>query len=412
MYMIQRGNAARTRATALLIFALAATGCARSATGIKPPVPVVPAAKAATRTVEPRVVLSGVVAPLQNVAITSDLQEPAASVPVNEGDVVRQGQLLVQLNVADLQAQLDAADRAASEADAKVTQTQYQAQYAISSGNDQVRNAQAQLNLAQSMLSSDEQLEAKGYISEQALESQRTAVAQAQAALNTAVENQRQNGDHNQGLQLANIKAAQAAAASAHAQADSIRAQIAKGTIVAPVDSVVVNRNINPGEYPGTRQIFTLQEVSSVYAALSAFGGQISGIAPGKEVTVSSPALPGKHFTGRVVAVLSPTSPSAAGFVVKIVIPNPNSTLRPGMTVSGAVSKEAVTGVAVPVSAFVDDTHQTLFTIDGDNKAHITQVTELANDTRYAVVSGVPDGTTVMTNGTLTISDGQQVKVQ
>ncbi|MBV8170853.1 MAG: efflux RND transporter periplasmic adaptor subunit [Candidatus Eremiobacteraeota bacterium] len=411
--MTRRKSAAHaSAAVTLAIIAITAPGCAKSTGGLKAPVPVVPAAKATTRTVQPKVVLSGVVAPLQNVAITSDLQEPAASVPVNEGDVVRAGQVLVALSTADLQAQLEAAQRAASEADAKVAQTQYQAQYAISSGNDQVRNAQAQLDFAQSQLRSDEQLESKGYIAEQTLQQQRTAVAQAQAALNTAVENQHQNGNQSQGLQVANIRAAQAAAASAHAQADSISAQIAKATIVAPVDSVVVNRNINPGEYPGTRQIFTLQEVSSVYVALNAFGGQIAGIAPGKLVSVQSPALPGKHFSGRVVAVLSPTSPTSAGFVVKIVIPNAHRILMPGMTVNGDVSKQSVTGVTVPVGAFIDDTHQTLYTIDGDDKAHITQVTELANDSRYAVVTGVPDGTTVMTNGTLTISDGQQVKVQ
>jgi multidrug efflux pump subunit AcrA (membrane-fusion protein) len=373
------------------------SGCARSASTLKSPPPLVPAEKAAVRTVQPVVSLSGVVAPLQNVAITNTLEEPADAVLVNEGDVVQRGQVLARLSVADLQAQLD-------EANAKTVQTKYQAQYAIASGSDAVRAAQAQLNLAQSTLHRDQQLLSQGYISAQEVQTQQTQVAAAQAALNTAIENQRANGDQQAGLQQANVQAAVAAAASA-------QAQIAKAAIVAPVDGVVVNRNINPGEYPGTRQIFTLQEISSVYASLNAFGGQIAGIPKGATVALTSPAVPGKSFTATVVAVLPPTTPSAAGFIVKVVIPNPKRMLLPGMTVAARVAKQPVTGVAVPVGAFIDDTHQTLYTVDNDGKVHIVNVQPLAQSATYAVVQGLPSGTTVVTDGTLAISDGQQVQL-
>jgi HlyD family secretion protein len=394
------------------MLALFISGCSRGPAGLKVSAPIVPAQTAAVRTVQPVVSLSGVVAPLQNVGITSDLLEPAATVAVNEGDVVRRGQLLAQLSTTDLQAQLDAAQRAAAEADAKTVQSRYQAQYAISSGGDQVRSAQAQLQLAESTLQRDQQLLGQGYISAQDVQIQETQVTAARQALNSALENQRANGNQDKGLQQANVAAAIAAAQSAHSQAEALQAQIAKATIVAPVEGVIVNRNLNPGEYPGARQIFTLQEVSSVYAALNAFGGQISGISKGGIVVLTSPSVPGKRFAARVVAVLSPTTPTSAGFIVKVEIPNPQRALLPGMTVSAKVSKQTVTGVSVPVGAFIDDTHQTLLTIDGDKKAHITPVVELARGTNYAVVTGINSGTLVVSDGTLSVSDGQQVQVQ
>ncbi|HME81889.1 MAG TPA: efflux RND transporter periplasmic adaptor subunit [Candidatus Eremiobacteraceae bacterium] len=390
---------------------LTAAGCAHNTTTLKTPAPLVPIEKTAVRTVQPVLSLSGLVAPLQNVAITSDLTEPAAAVLVNEGDVVQRSQVLARLSIADLQAQLDAADRAAAEADAKATQTKYQAQYAIASGGDQVRSAQAQLDLAESTLHRDQMLFGQGYISAQEVQTQQTNVAAAQAVLATAKENQLANGDQRQGMQQANIQAAIAAAASAHAQAEQVQAQIAKATIVAPVDGVVVNRNINPGEYPGTRQIFTLQEISSVYAALNAFGGQIAGIPKGATVTLTSVALPGQRFNATVVAVLPPTSPTSAGFIVKVVIPNPKRALLPGMTVAANVAKQSLSGVTVPVGAFIDDTHHTLFTVDNNDTAHISQVVEIARGTRYAVVKGLPSGVNVVTDGTLAISDGQQVQI-
>jgi multidrug efflux pump subunit AcrA (membrane-fusion protein) len=391
--------------------ALLASGCSHSAPTLKSPAPLVPVQKAAVRTVEPAVSLSGLVAPLQNVTMGSDLQEAATAVLVNEGDVVHRGQVLARLSTADLQAQLDAAQRAAAEADAKAVQAKYQAQFAISSGGDQVRSAKAQLDLAESTLQRDRQLLAQGYVSAQEVQTQQTQVAAAQAALATAIENQRVNGDQREGLQRANVEAAIAAAASAHAQAESLQAQLAKTTIVAPVDGIVVNRNLNPGEYPGTRQIFTLQEISSVYASLNAFGGQIVGIPKGATVTLTSPAAPGKSFAAKVVAVLPPSTPTSAGFIVKVVIPNPKSVLLPGMTVAARVAKQPVSGVTVPVGAFIDDTHQTIYTVDNDNKAHITNVQQLARSTQYAVVQGLPSGTIVVTDGTLAISDGQQVQL-
>jgi multidrug efflux pump subunit AcrA (membrane-fusion protein) len=149
-----------------------------------------------------------------------------------------------------------------------------------------------------------------------------------------------------------------------------------------------------------------------LYAALNAFGSQLAGINPGDPVSVSSPSVPGKTFQGHVVAILSPTAPTAAGFVVKILIPNPQRTLLPGMTVSATVRKRPVTGVSIPASAFVDDTHQTILTIDADKKAHLTKVTELARDANYAVVTGIASGALVVSNGTLAVADGQQVEVQ
>ena len=112
--MLHISQARRRAAGAFAMLVIAASGCAKSNGGLKAPVPVVAASFATTRTVHPTAQLSGVVAPLQNIAISSDLQEPAASVPVNEGDVVRAGQVLVRLSTADLEAQLESAQRAAA----------------------------------------------------------------------------------------------------------------------------------------------------------------------------------------------------------------------------------------------------------------------------------------------------------
>jgi HlyD family secretion protein len=377
----------------------------------EPPPPAVKTATATQRTVHPAITLSGIIAPLQNVAITTALQEPTEAVFVNEGDPVKAGEVLARLNTADLSAN-------ANQASAHLEQTQYQANLSISQGGDQVRSAQAalaqaksNLNLAQANLQRDEQLLAQGYIAQQAVDTQRTLVdvgqkqvVAAQAALSQAIENQQANGTQSQGMQRANVDQASAAL-------QQIQAQIGRADIVSPINGVVVNRNLNPGEYPGTRQIFTLQEVDNVYAELNAFGSQVASIGQGAATTLVSPAVPQRTFAGRVVAILSPTSPNSASFIVKVKIPNEQQMLRPGMTVTAKVSAPARSGIAVPVNAFLDDTHQTVMTVH-DGTAHVSNVAEVAEDQNWAVVTGLPAGSVVIANGQAGVADGQKVAVR
>jgi HlyD family secretion protein len=393
---------------AACLFTLA--GCAQKSQPATPP-PVVKVVAAAARTIHPLIELSGIVAPLQNVALTTSLQEPTEAVYVNEGDYVHAGQILARLNTADLSANAD-------QAQAHLEQTQYQATLALGQGSDQVRSAQAalaqaraNLALAQMTLQRDQSLLTQGYISQQDVDTARTqvdvdlkAVVAAQAALSQAVENEQANGTQRQGMQKANVDQAAAAV-------QQVEAQIDRADIVSPIDGIVVNRNLNPGEYPGTRQIFTLQEINNVYAELNAYGSQVAGIATGSPATMTSPALPRDSFGGKVVAVLSPTTPNSSGFIVKVRVANPRRILQPGMTLTARVQAPSQHGIAVPVNAFLDDTHQTVMIVR-DGAAHVTAVTEIAEDPSFAIVTGVPTGTSVVANGQIGLTDGEKVAVR
>src|SRR6202041_2143248 len=96
------------------------------------------------------------------------------------------------------------------------------------------------------------------------------------------------NGTTTSGLQGETIASVQADEVTEMGLANGLRVSISKAAIVSPIDGVVVNRNINPGEYPGTRQIFTLQETDKVYAVLNGSGGQIVGVQTGSPVKIVS----------------------------------------------------------------------------------------------------------------------------
>ena len=86
-----------------MIVAGCAGGAHRAATVSRLAGPAaIPTATAAPATVHPTVQIAGIVAPYQNVSISSSLSEPTDSVAVIEGDVVRRGQTLAVLDTTDL----------------------------------------------------------------------------------------------------------------------------------------------------------------------------------------------------------------------------------------------------------------------------------------------------------------------
>ena len=436
------------RSLAALAFVAAiatASGCAHRGgaggrTRIASAPNAIPTAAARETTVRATVSISGVIAPLQNVAITSQLTEPADSVSVNEGDHVRAGQVIAVLDTADLVAQLAQAQatvqtdiRTAASADAKVTQARYTQRLNIGQSGDQVRSAAATLAQARQTLANDEltlardrQLLSSGYIAQSQYDQQATQVANDQAsvrsataALESARTSQAVNGTQNVGLQAANVASVQADANAAHAtigqaqaQVRQLQAQIAKATIVSPVDGVIVNRNINPGEYPSGRTLFTIQQLSRVYAALNASSSDTFAIPVGAPVTVTVSGGGGRTYQGTVVAVLGQVTPGSTDFTVKVLIGNADGKLQSGLPVSATASLPAVHGVGIPTAAFLDDTHTSVMVADDqlvDVVAKTAHVREVASDGTTSIVTGLKAGTTVVANGQLGITDGQSI---
>ena len=432
---------------ALCVAAAVLGGCSQSAggrhggrgAGAATPNPV-PISTAKITTVHATSTISGIIAPLQNVAISSSLTEPADQVYVNEGDVVHAGQTIALLDTADLRAELaqavatiDTDQKTAVSDDAKVAQARYTATLNIGTGVDQVKSAKAALAQAQTTLKNDElnlqrdkQLVGQGYIAQQTVDQQQTqvnvdeaAIRTAEANLTTAVTNQRVNGNNNAGLQQSTIASAIADANAAHAQvgqavaqAQQYRTMIDKATIVSPVNGVIVNRNLNPGEYPGTRTIFTIQQLDHVYAELNASSSDTFAIPVGAPVNLTVAGAGSRTYTGKVVAVLGQVAPGTTNFTVKVLVANADGKLQAGLPVTAVTSLPPVTGVGIPTAAFLDDAHTSIMIASDelvDTVAKTVQVKELASNGTTSIVSGIKAGQQVIANGQLGVTDGQSL---
>jgi HlyD family secretion protein len=368
--------------------------------------------------------LAGVIAPFQNVAVSSTLTEPADVVKVEEGDIVHAGEVIAILDTADLVATLNADLATARSGAESTTHTIDQGGLSINQGINTYHGAEAAVDQARATLGKDRSdlnryvpLLRNGYITAQAVQQQQTtvlndekAVQAAQANASSAKSAMLANGTlAGQGLQGSSIAQSRAQEQVALAQAQEERVLIAKATIVSPIDGVVVNRNLNVGEYPGTRQIFTLQQIDPVFVVLHGSSSQVEHVPRGARVTFASPISGHPAINGSVVGVLNQVNPGSTDFQVKAVVANPTGTLRPGAPVEAEVALAPLHGIIVPTTAFTDDQQSSVMVIAPNRTAKLERVTALGTAGAQATISGLPAGTRVITNGQLGITPGQSV---
>jgi len=353
--------------------------------------------------------IAGVVTPYRQVGIAADLAEPFTDVDVQEGDHVHAGQVLAHLLTDDLEAELASAERLVAEDVAHYAQLAYetkatnvQDQSAIASAQATLHQAQVNLAGASTDLKRYADLAVQGYLAKQTLDQQRTTVASdvaavksAQAVLDGAVATAQANGQGvNAGEQQQELAAARAAADAAQASVEQLRREIARAVIVSPADGIVDAVNANPGEYPSSRQLFTIEQMSSVYALLPASSAQVLQIRPGAAASVTAAGSTQKDH-GKVVTVLDELQPGTTNFTVKVLVRNPDGHLHAGMPVTGDVDLPPSRGIEIPVTAFVDDTH-TSVNVVANNVVKTTTVHEVKDDGTNAIVTGISAGTVVI----------------
>ena len=417
------------RLTAVLLL-LACSACSKKPPPPPPP-PEVKTLAAREGTIAPSIEIAGVVAPYRQVAVTADLSDPISEVDVVEGQQVRAGQVLARLLVDDLEAQLASSERVVSEDASRYAQAAYEttattAQNSMSvvAAQDAVREAQVNLAGAQTDLRRYEQLVVNGYIPVQTVDQQRVVVATdrqaldaARASLASATTNNAVSGNgSNAGAQQQNLEAARAALDAAQETVNQLKRELARAVIVAPVAGIVDSVNANPGEYPSGRQLFTIEQNAQVYAILPASTAQVVSVKRGAgasiEVNTSYNANPTTHKDhGIVDAVLDQVQPGTTNFTVKVLVDNRDGHLHAGMPVNGFVDMPVVRGVIIPDAAFIDDTHTTVYTVDG-GVVHLKTVSQVADDGAHAVVNGIASGENVISDvNTITVGNGDRVRI-
>jgi HlyD family secretion protein len=245
---------------------------------------------------------------------------------------------------------LDAEKRVADAQTAFLIAEQVLEQAKVAQDNEYLQDfAQGQYDAAETALNSA-QTDYKRLLTTQAaadvLEA-RARVRVAQERYNRALDyyNSLLSGDQSLQVQSAEsgMKQAEAALAQAQAALALIKVQMEKSVIRAPMDGVVLTRNLETGETaaPGgvVMKIGHLQEVELVVYIPETEYGMVH---LGDTVSITVDSFPGETFTGNVVhisdqAEFTPRNVQtvegrrATVYAVKLSVPNPDLKLKPGM---------------------------------------------------------------------------------
>jgi cobalt-zinc-cadmium efflux system membrane fusion protein len=121
--------------------------------------------------------------------------------------------------------------------------------------------------------------------------------------------------------------------------------------VKAPLDGIILSRNTNVGDVAGEAPLFTVANVSDVWAEFHVFPRDSDRIRSGQKVRVS--AFEGTRAGEAPIAVVLPLAESASQTIVaRVTLANPDGLWRSGMTVRGDVQlAEKTASIAVKTAA-------------------------------------------------------------
>jgi HlyD family secretion protein len=356
---------------------------------------------------------NGKVEPIRNFEAHAPLATTVKRLLVKEGDHVRQGQLLLQLDDADLRSQA-----ARAQALMKAAQSD---QSDVNTGGTreelltletQLINARNARDAAQRNLDALRRLQQQGAASAGEVKQAEDTLQRAQA--DTTLLEQKKKDRYSQ-PELAKVQAQGIEAQAAYEAAEDA---LAKSSVHAPFDGIVYALPVKQGAYVQTGDLL-LQEGDLSQMLVRTFVDEpdIGRLAPGQKTEITWDALPGRIWTGAVSTIPSTVKLRGARNVGEVTCTVDNHDLRllPNVNVGVTVITAQHSGVLTLLREAVrmDDTKPYVYqVVDGELKRREVEVS-LQNLTRVEITAGLPENSVVALSAvdTKPLTDGARVKV-
>lgn len=356
---------------------------------------------------------NGKVEPIQNFEAHSPIATTVKKLLVKEGDHVRRGQLLVQLDDGDLRSQA-----ARAQAQMKAAQAD-QADLTTGGTREELLTLDSQLSKARSVRDSDQRhLEALRKLQQEGAASAgevKQAEDDLQRAQADATLLEQKKKDRYSQPEVAKV---QAQGAQAQAAYDAAEDALQKSSVRAPFDGIVYALPVKQGAYVQTGDLL-LQEGDLSRMLVRTFVDEpdIGRLAPGQKVEVTWDALPGRVWKGTLGTVPSTVKLRGARNVGEVTCAVDNHDLRllpnvnVGVTVVTAEHSAVLTLRREAVR--MDDTRPYVYQVEnGELKRRQVEVS-LQNLTQVEITSGLSEHAVVALSSVETkpLAEGARVRV-
>jgi len=356
---------------------------------------------------------NGKIEPIQNFEAHAPISTTVKRLLVKEGDHVRKGQLLLQLDDADIRTQA-----ARAQAQVKTAQADQAAlgtggtQEEVITVTAQLLKAHSALDVAQRNLDALRRLQQEGAASPGEVRQAEDAVQRAQA--DVTLQEQRKK-DRYSPPEVAKV---QAQAGEAQAAYEAAENALLKSSVRAPFDGIVYSLPVKRGAFVQDGELL-LQEADLSHVLVRAFVDEpdVGRLLPGQRVEVTWDAVPGRTWIGAVSAVPSTVKLRGNRNVgeATCTVDNLDFRLLPnvnvGVTIVVAEHANVLTLQRDALRA--DETKPYVFEIVNDHLKRQPVEISLTNLTRVEITSGLSEGATVAVPAEepKPLVDGASVKV-
>ena len=342
------------------------------------------------------------VATLSRVDIGSTLTGRVEQVRVREGDAVQAGDVLVQLESAELRAALAQAEAAEQQARAALDGRR-------GSGRTAALAAQAQADATQraasAALARAEQLVAQGFYSGAQVDEARRAASVAQAQVRSARAQAQASTDGG-----SDVAQARAQLDVARAAAGAARARLAQANLLAPANARVLVRSVEPGQIvqPG-KALLSLALAGPTQLVAQVDERFLEQLRPDQSAAVVADAFPGQRFAARVLSLAPAVDAQRGAIEVKFALTGaPPTFLREDMTLSIEVQtgrREAA--LVLPQSALRPLAAGNAPGSSSTSAANSAKGANSANTGEAADTAPAPQGESSVVREVLVVQDGR-----
>jgi len=325
-------------------------------------------------------------------------------IPVIEGQAVKVGDPLVELEAAELNATGRQADVAVVQAQARLRQLQ-EVQGPVAAQT--LRQAQSSLTNARATWARSQELFGQGFIGQAGLDDARKTTELADAEVRAAqkqLETTTATGS-DRALAMANVAGAQASAQAA-------RARTGYAVVKAPVAGTLIARNVEVGDVvqPG-KVLMTLSPQGRTQLIVAIDEKNLALLALGQAALVSADAYPTQRFAA-TLAYINPGVNATTGAVeVKLDVAAPPAVLKQDMTVSVDIEvTRRAQALIVPLSAVRDaGTAPWVLRLEGRHAARRSVQLGLRSGGLAEVLGGLAEGDAVLV-GSVAVQSGARVR--
>ena len=370
-------------ALVLAAVSLVLFGCFSKQESAPPPTVTVQVATVEEKPIQDVVNADAVLYPREQAAIVPKISAPVKKFYVQRGSKVRAGQLLAELEDRDLAGAVTENQGGYQQAEANYATASQKAQ------QDLVL-AKQQLDAQQKIYDNRLSLFKQGAVSQKDVTDAQIALTQARDQYQTA---QKQF----------DLQAAEGQLKAAKGKSSSAVAQLSYARIVSPLDGVVTDRPIYPGETaPSGAPILTVMDLSQVIARAHIAQQEAAELKAGDAAKISLPGQ-SEDFSGKVTLVSPALDPNSTTVEVWVQAANPGGKLKPGSSVRVAIVSQTVPrALVVPVASILTgpDGATSVFTLDASNRPiRKTVKVGIRTDTDAQITDGLSEGERVITVG-------------